>query len=719
VDILITGNISTIALSLVKQLLEEGHQVVVTNASNDFTAIKSKNFAAYKIDTSDALYQKIYQSHDFDTVCFVSALEDDVIDTGGPETTQPNIGLENTLDLCQKTGVGRFIFISSTEVYGNSATALENEQPEPSSKLGQIRLNGENLCRYYAKTHALSTSIVRVPYIYGPREKNSFLYKLIKAVKVQKNIEIKTHKLSHCSFLHIEDFFSFFRSLLEDEQRPYLQIFNLNVEDINFSFLAQQLNYYFPKVSFSFIADESTEPSGQKIEVKSAKENYNWIPQHQLIKDLPSLLKIDTGKPARRKPLMEKLKAFTVSYRPFLVWGEVILGAFLTHLLTIWTSTIIEFKFIDYRLLYVVIIGSTHGLLFGILAALLAAVSGVINWYHIGLGWALLIYDVENWIPFALFILVGAVTGYMHDKKENEISFERNQTELIHEKYEFLYNLYNEISSIKDRLREQLFGYRDSFGRFYQIANELNELDEDNIFFKALEILEDVMKNDQIAIYSLESTGNYGRLEVKSTGLERQIPRSLKLANFSQALELLKEGAIFQNKELLPNYPSYIAPIINQSQLKGLVIIWEAKLEQFTMYYFNLFKVITGLIQSSLVRAAMFKNAQIEKLFIPSTQIMKPGPFKQSLEIRKKMRRNKIADFQIIRIEKGGKDWKGLYEQMSNGIRNDDIVGLLDENDTHCYVLLANAGIENIGIIIDRMHNLDLESEYVEELESE
>ena len=409
--------------------------------------------------------------------------------------------------------------------------------------------------------------------------KNSFLYKLIKAVKVQKNIEVKTHKLSHCSFLHIEDFISFFRSLLEDEQRPDLQIFNLNVEDINFSFLAQQLNYHFPKVSFSFIADESTKPTGQKIEVKAAKENYNWSPQHQLIKDLPSLLKIDTGKPARRKPLMEKLKAFTVSYRPFLVWGEVILGAFLTHLLTIWTSTIIEFKYIDYRLLYVVIIGSTHGLLFGILAALLAAVSGAINWYHIGLGWALLIYDVENWIPFALFILVGAVTGHVHDKTENEIGFERNQTELIHEKYEFLYNLYNEISSIKDRLREQLFGYRDSFGRFYRIANELNELDEDNIFFKALEILEDVMKNDQIAIYSLESTGNYGRLEVKSTGLERQIPRSLKLANFSQALELLKEGGVFQNKELLPNYPSYIAPIINQSQLKGLVIISECTLE--------------------------------------------------------------------------------------------------------------------------------------------
>jgi UDP-glucose 4-epimerase len=560
---------------------------------------------------------------------------------------------------------------------------------------------------------------VRVPYIYGPREKNSFLYKLIKAVKIQGNIEVKAHKLTHFSSLHIEDFFIFVSSLLEDETRPDLQVFNLNAEDVNFSFLAQLFNYYFPKVSFSFIAYDSAEPSKQEIEVKAAKENYNWNPQHQLIKDLPSLLQIDTDEPARRKPLMEKLKTFTISYRPLLIWGEVILGAFLTHMLTVWTNTIIEFKYIDYRLLYVVIIGSTHGLLFGVLAALLAAVSGAINWYHIGLDWALMIYNVENWIPFALFFLAGTVTGYSRDKKDNEIDFERHQTELIHEKYGFLYNLYDEISSIKDRLRDQLVGYRDSFGRFFRIANELNELDEDNIFIKALVVLEDVMNNNQISIYSIESTGSYGRLEVKSTGLEQQIPRSLKLSDFSEALGFLKEGAVFQNTNLLPNYPAYIAPISNKGRLIGLVVIWEAEFKQFTIYYLNLFKVITGLIQSSLVRAAIFKNAQIEKLYISSTQIMKPDPFKQSLETKKKMRRNKIADFQIFKIEKGEKSWEELFEHLSKGIRADDIIGVLDENNTHCYVLLANASIENIGIISERLHNLGLESEYVEELEDE
>ena len=266
-------------------------------------------------------------------------------------------------------------------------------------------------------------------------------------------------------------------------------------------------------------------------------------------------------------------------------------------------------------------------------------------------------------------------------------------------------------------MREQLVGYRDSFGRFFRIATELNELEEDTIFFKALDTLEDLMNNDQVAIYSIEPTSNYGRLEVKSKTITRPIPKSLKLSDFSEALETLQEGNVFQNKDLKPNYPSYIAPIMNGKILIGLVIIWEATFKQFSMYYFNLFKVITGMIQSSLVRAATFKNAQLEKLYLPSTQIMKPDAFQQSLEIRKKMRRNKVADFQLLRVEREGRTWQSLYEQLSRGIRGDDIIGIMDKNNTYCYVILSNANFENVGIVIDRLSNFDIQCAHVQDVE--
>ena len=81
------------------------------------------------------------------------------------------------------------------------------------------------------------------------------------------------------------------------------------------------------------------------------------------------------------------------------------------------------------------------------------------------------------------------------------------------------------------------------------------------------------------------------------------------------------------------------------------------------------------------------------------------------------MRRNKVADFLTIKIFKGAKDWGELFEKLSRGIRADDIAGVLNEDDDHGYVLLANAGLENFEIIKDRLNNLGLEIEYIEDLE--
>ncbi len=225
------------------------------------------------------------------------------------------------------------------------------------------------------------------------------------------------------------------------------------------------------------------------------------------------------------------------------------------------------------------------------------------------------------------------------------------------------------------------------------------------------------MKNDQIAIYSIESTGHFGRLQVSSKSITRDIPKSMRLEDYAGALSLLTSGEVFQNKDLVANYPAYIAPIMNANELIGLVIIWEASFEQFNMYYYNLFKVITGLIQSSLVRAATFENARYEQLFLPGTRIMRPDAFKQTFAIRNKMRRNKVSEFQILRIPRGENSWPEIFEMLSGSIRSEDVVGILDEEADTCYIILSNAAIENIGMIQERMKSNGINSEYVPELE--
>ena len=715
---MLSGNLSNIATSLAKKLLREHHTVAAVSTLKGALQIKHKSFTSYSISSADDQYQEIFRSHSFDLVIFIAAQEGFLNQPLNANASSFCVGFEHTLEYCRKFQVDRFLLISSIQVYGNMETAEEEQDPEPATFYGQVLLNIENFCRFYYANYQLAASIIRVPFVYGPEENASLLNRLLKDAVNNRKIVMNADAFSPCDFLHIEDLLDFISSVINDAHWLNLRVFNLPSEVINFSSLTQLISYHFPKVNITFTPAGMQSAAPRTIVAEAARNLYAWNARRRLVSEIPVLVKAANQDEVVKGSFFQKLKNLTVSLRPLLVWGEVIAGAFLMHMLTVWTDTIIEFKYIDYRLLFVVIIGSTHGLLYGVFASVLAAISAAISWFSIGIDWALLVYNVENWIPFALFFLAGAVTGYAHDKQENEIGFERHQTELIHEKYEFLYSLYDEISTLKNRLREQLVGYRDSFGRFYKIASELNDLDEDNIFLKALDILEDLMKNDQIAIYTIESTGRYGRLEVKSTGSDRAVPKSLNLSEFSQAQEILTEGNIFQNKELLPNYPAYIAPIMDKASLIGLVVLWEAEFEQFTMYYYNLFRVVTGLIQSSLVRAAMFRNTQTEELYLPHTGILRPQPFRQSIEMKKKMKRNKVLDFQIVAIPKGGMSWQELFEKLSKGIREDDTVGVLNENDSKCYAFLSHAGYENIGAIQTRLLDLGLESEHILEIES-
>jgi len=716
VEILITGNLGAAGGALARRLLNNGHTVIAAASGESLPGIKHSRFSQYDVSRDSSIFTEVFRSHTFEHVLFLTANENRHIQSTPASASMRFNDLDIVLEHCAQYAVQRFTFLSSLDVYGESQDMCEKDQPQPETRYGQLILNGEQLCGLYAKKYDMDVSILRVPFLYGPEMEHTFLGSIITAAKSKNKIIINANPLDKCGFLHIDDLYSIVDTLIEEDADIGIRVFNLALDEINYSFLTQHLNIHIPKTEFLFSDTEEKNVISRKIKSGAAEKLFAWEAEHDLIDDLPDLIAEAEEKAIEKESLLDRLGAFARAYQPVLAWVEVLLGALLMHMLTVWSNTIIEFKIIDFRLLYVVIIGATHGLLYGVAAALLAAASAAVSWNLVGLDWALLIYNVENWIPFALYFLAGAVTGYVHDKQENEIIFERKQTQLIHDKYEFLYSLYNEITTIKDRLREQLVGYRDSFGRFFRITNELNELKEDAIFLKALEIIEDLMKNDQIAIYSIEQTQVYGRLVVKSKTMNRPIPKSLKLSDFSAALDVVYEGNVFQNKNLLPNFPSYIAPIMNVGKLIGIVVIWEATFEQLSMYYLNLFKVITGLVESSLVRAATFQNAQTDMLFLNSTQIMKPAPFKLSLETRKKMRRSKIADFQILQVEKGRFSWKGLYDRLRKGIRTEDLVGVLSEEDPHCYVILTNAGVENLPIIQERLDGFNLSTTVVEDL---
>jgi len=396
-----------------------------------------------------------------------------------------------------------------------------------------------------------------------------------------------------------------------------------------------------------------------------------------------------------------------------LKWVELILGAGLVHYLSELTTTLIQFKYVDFRLLFVVVMGSLYGIQSGLWASLLVSLSILYGWYQLDLDWALLVYNVGNWFPFALYFLAGLITGFSRDKTESALLHEQKQSNLIYEKYVFLYGVFDEIRKLKDEFREQLIGYRDSFGKIYSITRELDASQEQAVYFRALGIIEDLMQNYSIAIYSLD--GDYARLEVNSYALNDKISKSLKLSDFPELLHHINRGVIFQNTALLPNFPAYVAPVLNNSYPfnvpVAIVVIWSVKFDQYSTYYLNLFKVICGLIQDALVRAAAFMDLNYEKMYVPATKILTPEAFMDILRIRADMKKNKVTDYQLLKVAGLKQSWPEIYSKISEGIRSVDIVGTL--NDGTCYILLTQADQTTAQYVIERLAMLGIQSDLV------
>ena len=591
-------------------------------------------------------------------------------------------------------------------MYGNLLQVDEDTKPAPESLNGYALYAGEQFCEYYQKQNGVDVTIVRVPFLYGPGEYSTFFFNLVNQCNIQKHVSLPVDQYKPINFLHSGGVAYLINRVITESSLASTTVINLaSLNSITYLDLSILLNQYFPVVSFSFDSDLPifTRP----VNVETAKTVYDWVDVHVFEPDLEALIPQLNEKIANEKGIT-KVKTHP-GRKTVIKWLELLLGGFLMQFLTQLTGTLIQFKYVDFRLLFVVLFASVYGLRFGLLAATLASGSVLYSWYQLGFNWALITNNVGNWFPFVVYFSTGLLLGYYHDKQAMEIENEKKQTALIYGKFKFLYDVFNEITTLKDEFREKLVGYRDSFGKIFSITQELDSLEEDSIFIKALSSLQEFLENDSIAIYSIGKNPNFARLEVNSPAMAGKLTTSLNLEKLPALLPHIEKGSIFHNATLMPDYPTYLSPVMDGNKPVALIVIWEAAFEQQTLYYLNLFKVIKGLIQAALVRAALFADANAENIYIPATRILKPDAFEEALKIKMQMKKNKISDHQVFKIGMKDQNFVTFYEAIKDKVRADDLIGA--SHDGNCYLLFSQANKESVKEILKRFGQLEAQYE--------
>jgi UDP-glucuronate 4-epimerase len=238
--ILVTGGAGFIGSHLVDVLTARGDSVVVIDDFNDFydPEIKRSNLrkTPAKIFTADVCDQDqintIIQTQRPDVIVHLAARAGVRPSVQCPELyLKTNIfGTFNLLEAAKRTGVTKFVFASSSSVYGatpqipfrEDQVLVQTLSPYASSKLA-----GEQLCSNYSYLYGLKVVCLRFFTVYGPRQRPDLsIHKFTRLIAGGEPIEVYGDGTQRRDFTFIDDTIQGVLGAIDFEGSPF-EIFNL------------------------------------------------------------------------------------------------------------------------------------------------------------------------------------------------------------------------------------------------------------------------------------------------------------------------------------------------------------------------------------------------------------------------------------------------------------------------------------------------------------
>ncbi len=174
--ILVTGGAGFIGSHVADALIDQGHEVVIVD-NLSMGRIENVNPRArfVKMNIQDDQILKLFEDERFDVVDHHAAQMDVRLSVADPIYDANNniIGTINLLQAAVKTGVKKFIFISSGgAIYGEQDyfPADEEHPTRPVSPYGITKLSGEKYLYFYHHVYGIQFVVLRYSNVYGPRQ---------------------------------------------------------------------------------------------------------------------------------------------------------------------------------------------------------------------------------------------------------------------------------------------------------------------------------------------------------------------------------------------------------------------------------------------------------------------------------------------------------------------------------------------------------------------
>ena len=241
--ILVTGCAGFIGSNLTARLVRDGYFVVGLDNLNDYynplwkienisSYENNKNFNFFKGDILNAdLLDRLFKKYQFDYIAHLAAragVRPSILDPKLYEEVNVR-GTLNLLDLAKDYKIKKFIFASSSSVYGNQSKVPFSESDpvnSPISPYAATKKAGEMLCFTYSHLYNLSTICLRFFTVYGPGGRPDMApYLFTQAILKRKPIKKFGTGTTSRDYTYIDDIVDGISSAIKYECK--YEIFNL------------------------------------------------------------------------------------------------------------------------------------------------------------------------------------------------------------------------------------------------------------------------------------------------------------------------------------------------------------------------------------------------------------------------------------------------------------------------------------------------------------
>ncbi len=221
--VLVTGGAGFIGSHVSKSLIEKGYSVVVVDNFNEYydpelkkkrveSLLKGADFTLYRVDISDyESLKEVFKKEDVDAVCHLAAQAGVRYSLEHPFVYESSnvLGTLNLLELSKDFDIKKFVFASSSSVYGDSKKEKFSEgdvTDSPVSLYAATKKATELLCYSYHSLYKIPMAGLRYFTVYGPYGRPDMaLFKFTENILKEDPIEVYGEGNMERDFTYIDD----------------------------------------------------------------------------------------------------------------------------------------------------------------------------------------------------------------------------------------------------------------------------------------------------------------------------------------------------------------------------------------------------------------------------------------------------------------------------------------------------------------------------------